>query len=131
MARRVQYPGVKFAIVFAGEKNGACPAGDFFDGLSTLNKAKITALFKILGDHGRYFNPTKFGDLENGLFEFKSHQIRMPFAYAQNSRGEIVVTHGFVKQKDKTPKGEIDRAWRIFKEDQAHTKLGIVKKAKR
>jgi phage-related protein len=131
MARRIYGTGVKFAIAFAGEKNGDCPAGDFFDKLSKLDKAKITALFKIAADHGKFFNPTKFGDLENGLFEFKSHQIRMPFAYAQNLRREIVITHGFVKKKDKTPKGEIDRAWRIFREDQAHTKLGIVKKAKR
>jgi phage-related protein len=55
----------------------------------------------------------------------------MPFAYAEKERGLILITHGFVKKKDKTPKEEIERAWRIYKEDQVRTQLAIVKKAKR
>jgi phage-related protein len=130
MARRVVYPGAKFAIAFAGEKSGACPACDFFDGLSLLDKAKLMALFQIAADHGKFHNPEKFGDLGKGLYEFKSFQIRMPFAYAKNERGLILITHGFIKQRDKTPKAEIARARRIFDEDQAQTKLEIVRKAK-
>jgi phage-related protein len=54
----------------------------------------------------------------------------MPFAYAKNERGLILVTHGFIKKKDKTPKEEIARALRIYEEDQAQTKLAIVREAK-
>ena len=54
----------------------------------------------------------------------------MPFAYSKNESGLIVITHGFIKKKDKTPKEEITRAWRIYEEDQAQTKLAIVRKAK-
>jgi phage-related protein len=89
------------------------------------------ALFQIAGDHGKFHNPEKFGGLGDGLYEFKSFQIRMPFAYAKNERGLILITHGFIKKKDKTPKEEITRAWRIYNEDQAQTKLAIVRKAKR
>ena len=131
MARRVVYPGAKFAIAFAREKSSACPAWEFFDGLSLLEKAKLMALFRIAADHGAFYNDQKFGDLKNGLFEFKSGQIRMPFAYAKNERGLILITHGFIKKKDKTPKEEITRAWRIYEEDQEQTKLAIVQKAKR
>jgi phage-related protein len=131
MARRVVYPGVKFTLAFAREKSDACPACEFFDGLSLLEKAKLMALFRIAADHGAFYNDQKFGDLKNGLFEFKSDQIRMPFAYAKKERGLILITHGFIKKKDKTPKEEIARAWRIFDEDQAQTKLAIVGKAKR
>lgn len=131
MARRVAYQGAKFAIAFAREKSGACPACEFFDGLGTLDKAKLMALFQIAGDHGKFYNPEKFGDLGGGLFEFKSFQIRMPFAYAKKERGLILITHGFAKKKDKTPKEEIQRAWRIYEEDQAQTQLSVVKKAKR
>ena len=69
----------------------------------------------------------------DGLYEFKSFQIRMPFAYAKNERGLILVTHGFMKKKDKTPKEEITRAWRIYNEDRAQTqtKLTIIRKATR
>ena len=131
MARRVAYQGAVFAIAFARENSGACPACEFFDGLSLLDKAKLMALFQIAGDHGKFHNPEKFGGLGDGLYEFKSFQIRMPFAYARNGRGLILITHGFIKKKDKTPKEEITRAWRIYNEDQAQTKLAIVRKAKR
>ena len=130
MTRRAAYQGTVFAIEFAKEKNGACPACEFFDGLSQLDKAKLMALFQIAGDQGRFYNPEKFGDLGGGLYEFKSFQIRMPFAYAKNERGLIVVTHGFIKKKDKAPKEEIARAWRIYQEDQAQTTLAIVRKTK-
>jgi hypothetical protein len=55
----------------------------------------------------------------------------MPFAYAKNERGLILITHGFIKKKDKTAKEEITRSWRIYNEDQAETKLAIVQKVKR
>jgi phage-related protein len=131
MARIVAYHGAVFSIAFASENSGACPGCEFFDGLSLLDKAKLMALFQIAGDHGKFHNPEKFGDLGNGLYEFKSFQIRMPFAYAKNERGLILITHGFMKKKAKTPKEEITRAWRIYNEDQAQTKLAVVKKDKR
>lgn len=104
MARRVAFQGERFAIVFAAESGGGCPAGEFFDALDVSDKAKLMALFRIAGDHGSFVNEQKFGDLGNGLYEFKSFQIRMPFAYSKNERGVIVVTHGFFKKKDKTPR---------------------------
>jgi phage-related protein len=131
MARRLAYQGALFAIAFAREKSGACQACEFFDSLVQLDKAKLMALFQIAGDHGRFYNREKFGDLKNGLFELKSGQIRMPFAYAKNERRLILITHGFIKKKAKTPKEEIARAWRIYEEDQAQTKLAVVGKAKR
>jgi hypothetical protein len=70
MARRVAYLGAKFAIAFAREKSGACPACEFFDGLSLLEKAKLMALFRIAADHGAFYSDQKLGDLKNGLFEF-------------------------------------------------------------
>ncbi len=129
MARRVAYQGAVFAIAFARENSGAYPAGEFFDELGLIDQAKLMALFQIAGDHGKFHNPEKFGDLGNGLYEFKSFQIRMPFAYARNQRGEILITHGFVKKKNKTPKEEIARAWRIYDEDQSRSKLALVRKA--
>src|SRR5260370_33000364 len=125
MAWRAACQGVVLAIAFAREKSGACRACEFFDGLSELDKAKLMALFLIAGDHGKFHNPEKFGDLGDGLYEFKSFQIRMPFAYAKKERGLILITHGFIKKKNKTPKDEITRVLRIYDEDQAQTKLSV------
>ncbi len=50
--------------------------------------------------------------------------------------GQVIISHGFIKKKQKTPPEEIDRAWRILDEDaslqaasQMKPKLQIVKKA--
>ena len=131
MARVIVYSGVKFTIAFAREKSGACPAEEFFTSLSVSDRAKLMALFRIAADHSTFHNSEKFGDLGDGLFEFKSFQIRMPFAYSKKHRGTILVTHGFIKKRDKTPRAEIERAWRIWNEDESQGNIAVMKKANR
>ena len=117
MARRFAYQGTKFLIAYAREKSGDNPGYDFFENLDRVEQAKLSALFIILGDHGNFYNKEKFGDLGEGLYEFESFQIRMPFAYAKAERKLILITHEFTKKRDKTPKEEIARARRILEED--------------
>jgi phage-related protein len=50
------------------------------------------------------------------------YQIRVLFAYCKVERAVVVLTNGFIKQQDGTPKEEIERAKRIFAEDQARLK---------
>ncbi|MBL8217537.1 MAG: type II toxin-antitoxin system RelE/ParE family toxin [Bryobacterales bacterium] len=120
MTRNVAYAGKKFTIAFAREKNGTYPAEEFMNGQMTqAEQVKLAHLFLLAGDHGDFSNDQKFGDLKNGMYEFKvTKQIRFPFAYSGKESRTIVVTHGFVKKKDKAPKEDIERAWRIFREDQ-------------
>ncbi|MGD0013175.1 MAG: type II toxin-antitoxin system RelE/ParE family toxin [Bryobacteraceae bacterium] len=117
MERVTAYRGQVFTIAFARLKSGQSPGAEFYDALSLEDKAKLDNLFRLLADHGRIANDEKSGVLDKGLFEFKSFQIRMPYAYA-SERGLILITHGFYKKKDKAPKEEIGRARRILKEDQ-------------
>ena len=131
MQRRLAYKGSKLTIAYAREQSGRFPGEEFFNGLTELDKAKLMAIFRIFCETGRGANPEKFGTLGNGMFEFKSFQIRMPFAYAKVEQGMVLLTHGFIKKGNKVPKSEIERAWRIFKEDQGEADLVLVKKAKR
>jgi phage-related protein len=87
------------------------------------DKAKLMQLFRMLGDNGNHSNREKFGDLGDGLFEFKSFQIRMPYAYAENEKRLILITHGFWKKRDKAPRAEIERARKILREDAAAAKV--------
>ena len=119
MTRTLAYSGEKFRIVYARDRVGASPSEAFLQELSTPDQAKMVALFRRFGDTGNFMNKQKFRDLGQGLYEFKSHQIRMIFSYCKVERAVVVLTHGFVKKQDKTPKEEIDRALRIFDEDQA------------
>jgi phage-related protein len=124
--RRVIYPGKRFRIAFARDCDGSYPAQEFFDQLPKADQAKMVSLFRILGDHGKHSNPEKFGDLEDGLYEFKSFQIRMPYAYAQYEKGLLLITHGFRKKKDKTPPSQIERARKILAEDAASAKVLLI-----
>jgi phage-related protein len=122
MERIVKFAGQKFRIVYGIEKNGNSPALEFFTNLAVGDQAKLLALFRRLGDTGNFMNKQKFRELGDGLFEFKSYQIRVLFAYCKVERAVVVLTHGFVKKQDGTPKEEIERAKRIFAEDQARLK---------
>jgi len=130
MKRRIVYPGLKFTIAYIIDPSGACPAGEFFDSLGLPDKAKMNALFRTAADHAPFHNPEKFGNLGAGLYEFKSHQIRMPFAYSSSERQLILVTHGFIKKKDKTPREEIDRALYLLEQNQ-RSKISLVKKTRK
>lgn len=124
--RRLAYSGRVFRIAFARDEGGAYPAQEFFDQLPKSDQVKLDNLFRILGDLGKHTNPEKFGNLGDGLYEFKSFKIRMPFAYAKGERNLILITHGFRKQKDKAPPAEIARAKKILQEDAKASKFCII-----
>ena len=117
--RRIAYCGEKFKIAFAGDRDGVYPAEEFFDQLPPGEKAKLMNLFRIFGDQGNHANREKFGDLGDGLYEFKSFQVRMPFAYVKNEKGTVIISHGFIKQSQESAKAGILRARSIIKEDSA------------
>ncbi|MFY9853974.1 MAG: type II toxin-antitoxin system RelE/ParE family toxin [Terracidiphilus sp.] len=128
--RVLAYSGVMFKIAFARDRDGSNPAEEFFDQLPKADQAKLMNLFRILGDHGKHSNPEKFGDLGDGLFEFKSFQVRMPFAYAKGEKGLVLISHGFIKKSPKTPKAEIERARTILSEGSAASKVCAIDELK-
>jgi hypothetical protein len=104
MNRIEAFRGRKFTIAYARDKSGESPGATFFESLSLEDKAKLMNLFRLAADQGSFHNDRKFGDLGEGLFEFKSHQIRMPFACAK------------------------ERGRRIFREDQERTRLRLIER---
>lgn len=120
--------GGMYTIAFARMRSGESPGAEFFDKLLAKDKARIDHCFRLMADHVRIANDEKYGVLDKGLFEFKSFQIRMPFAYARHERGLIIVTHGFIKKRDRAPSEEIRRAWRISEGDQEQAKLPLIRK---
>ena len=103
-------------IVYAVDKNGRSPGKQFFDSLPVEDQTKLMSLFARLADHGRIANSEKFQKLEGSCYEFKSFQIRMPCFFLPD--GVVLITHGFRKKRDRAPRQEIERAKRIFEEDQ-------------
>lgn len=126
--RRLAYSGTTFRIAFARDHSGVSPAEVFYDGLPPDEKAQLFKLIQILGDEtrGAPRNPKKFGVLDHELYEFKSFQIRMPFAYAKSERGLVLISHGFRKKRDKTPSSEITKAKKILQEDAEISKICLI-----
>src|SRR5579862_9364004 len=108
MGRSIAYAGTSFTIAFATCVDGSRPALDFYNGLDDTDKAKMNTLFRYLGDQGRIANREKFKKVEDELWEFKSHQIRMPCMFSEDRT--VIVSHGFIKKGGKIPPQHIKRA---------------------
>jgi hypothetical protein len=115
MRRPLAYDGHRYGIAYAVCLDGTSPGEAFYDALGDADKAKLNKLFEYLGDHGAIRNEEKFKKVSGAFFEFKSHQIRMPCYFRPD--GLVVITHGFIKKKDKMPPAELRRAERIRDED--------------
>lgn len=107
--------GRRFSL-YAIVENRKCHVKKFIAGLAEKNQKKILSLLQRTIEHGPPRNEEKFKKLETreavALFEFKAGQVRMLCTF--DGRALIVLTHGFIKQQQKTPRTEIDRAVRLL-----------------
>lgn len=103
-----------FSYDFA-EIDGKAPMIEFLDGLSVRERAKIFASIEKLVELKNSGVPPKENlskHLDEGIFElrvsFESRIARSLYFY--EAEGQIIFTHGFVKKRQKTARGEIARA---------------------
>jgi phage-related protein len=100
--------GLRCAIRYAEARAARAPARDFLEGeVAPRDQATLGVLFSRLTHDGKITNEQKFRHLEDGIFEFKSRQVRI---LAFQSGRVWYLTHGFIKKQQKTPRREIDRA---------------------
>jgi hypothetical protein len=106
-------------VEWAIARNGHLPGKVFYDGLPEKDQAKMLALFKRLADTGRINNREKFkqlgpkaGKQGSGLWEFKSHQVRMLGDFRLGRR--FLVAHGTRKQKDDLDRADIDITLKVL-----------------
>jgi phage-related protein len=107
---RLVYDGTVFRIECYVTTHGAAPAEDWLEQLPLAAQQKFAALFARMGDTGKIWNERKFKHLTetNQLFEFKVETDRVLCFFFVGRR--LILTHGFRKDGDKTPKREIERA---------------------
>jgi hypothetical protein len=112
---RVEYEGPNATIELYVFDDGSCPAKIFLDQLSGPARQKVDALFELMGVKGEIRNTEKFKKLEksDGLFEFKSFQIRLLCFYDKGVRRKLIITHGVMKKKNKHAETDIRRAKNI------------------
>ena len=101
------------SIEYAVCANGQRPAEKFIRDLpkkrSARDQMKLLTLLTKIAD-GQKLSDLKFKHLQDGIYEFKSGQIRV-LCFRRGD--DWYLTHGFIKKQDKCPPKEILKAKRI------------------
>jgi len=87
---------------------------EFIDGLSEAEQKKVGALLHRTAENGLPRSNEHFKKLDDDLFEFKAHQVRIFCAF--RGKSILVLTHGIKKKKDKHDKQDMERAKHLLKQ---------------
>lgn len=103
---------MSFKLEFYETPSGRSAAYDFIMSLSPKQQSKVYGTLKLLSDLGPEINSSYSKHLGDGIFElrcqFGSDAIRVLYFFQGNKI--IVLTNGFYKKTQKTPKREIEQA---------------------
>ena len=107
---KLVYQGAILRIEFYVTVSGEAPAEEWLESQPEGKQQKFAALFAWMADQGKIWNERKFKHLTGSdqIFEFKVDEGRVLCFFVIGKR--LILTHGFSKKGDKTPRGEITRA---------------------
>ena len=98
-----------FELEFYRLPDGSCPIEIFLDELPAKHRAKALHSLSILEEFGSDLREPHSKPIGNGLFElrirFAGDISRIFYFFVINRR--IILTNGFIKKTEKTPKSEI------------------------
>ena len=99
-------------------ENGKCPIEDFLDSLEPKMKAKMLHIIELLERNGPMLRGIHSEHLGDGIFQLRAQQgsniTRVLYFFVSGRK--IVLTNGFVKKEQKTPRSEIELA-KKYRED--------------
>ncbi len=102
----------EFEIVFYDKPDGSEPAKEFLLSLDKKMRAKIVMLIELLAENGSALREPYSKHLVDGIFELRAKVgfdiSRVFYFFVIGKR--IVLTNGFIKKTQKTPKSEIELA---------------------
>jgi hypothetical protein len=95
------YQGCIKSIELLVDESGFSDVQQFLDELDASDRRKLDVLFCLMGDKGRIATPEKFKKIEgsDGIFEFKSFQIRLLCFFTRDSR--VIICKALRKKKDR------------------------------
>ncbi len=101
-----------FMVEFYETEDGRRPVEEFLNSLETKMRAKMGAMMLLLAEKGNGLRKPYTEQLEDGIFELRAIQgnniSRALFFFYVGKR--IIITNGYVKKQQKTPRKEIDLA---------------------
>ena len=102
----------KFEVEFYTKDNGEKPAKNFILGLDTKMRAKVLGIINVLEEKGNQLRKPYSKHLDDGIFEIRGKvgtditRVLYFFYYGK----KIIITNGYIKKTQKTPKREIKLA---------------------
>ena len=103
----------KFEVEFYTKDNGEKPAKNFILGLDVKMRAKVLGIIHVLEEKGNQLREPYSKHLEDGIFEIRGKvgtditRVLYFFYYGR----KIVMTNGFIKKTQETPKQEFRKEW--------------------
>ena len=101
-----------FILIAYEKENGEVPVEEFLNSINPKMRAKLYGLMGILQEKGNMLREPYSKHLDDGIFElrcqFGNDIIRILYFFFYE--GKIIMTNGFVKKTQKTPKEEIQLA---------------------
>lgn len=101
-----------FEIIFYETELGRCPIVEFLETLDSKLLAKTLRTIDLLEEFGNKLRVPYTKALEDGILELRTihgtNITRILFFYDRGNK--IVLTHGFVKKSQGTPRSEIELA---------------------
>lgn len=102
----------QFKISFYTTSSGEKPAKDFLLSLDAKMRAKMARTIELLAENGNSLREPYSKNLTNGIFELRakvgSNISRVLYFFVIGN--EVILSHGFIKKSQKTPRAEIERA---------------------
>ena len=102
----------RFEVVFYEAVGGKQPAKDFLLSLDKKMRAKMAQMISLLQDNGYELREPYSKHLSDGIFELRAKEgsgiTRVLYFFYVDEH--IILTNGFIKKTQKTPRREIERA---------------------
>jgi len=102
----------KFQVLFYEKQDGTRPAYDFINALPQKMRTKMYRLLVMLANNGCELRMPYSEHLGDGIFELRAQSgsdiTRALYFFYVGSR--VIVTNGFVKKTQQTPRSEIEKA---------------------
>lgn len=108
----------EFSVIFYEKEDGSMPAMDFILGLDEKLKAKTLRNINLLAKVGPPLRKQESSPLDDGIFEIRTKvgtNLTRVFYFFYVGK-KAVLTNGFIKKTQKTPRKEIEIA-KKYRED--------------
>lgn len=113
--------GLDWSVVFFVETSGRSPIREFLESLDVQTQARLRRAIELLLQRNVQAGEPLVRHLESKLWELgvegRSRIYRLIYAFDSGRR--VVVLHGFEKKTQKTPRREIEIAFRRMDDFQA------------